>query len=178
MEEGGGSSLRKALNVIGLPVIQTLTGEEVGKVQDVLFNQQWFFQGIVLETNGWFKKGRFIPSDKISAVGLDAIMIDNVQFIQSLEHTSHLFGLVTGNPKIKGMTVLTQNGHQLGQVEDVYFMEEMGTLVGYELSDGFISDLREGRKLLKRPTHTTLGENALIVPVSSEEDVGEIVQGE
>ena len=35
------------------------------------------------------------------------------------------------------------NGRELGWVEDVYFREELGTLVGYELSDGFLADVLE-----------------------------------
>lgn len=168
--------MRKALEIIGLPVVNSTTGEEFGKVKDLLFNDEWTFEGFLLEMNNWFKRGKYIPSSVEHVIGEDAVMIEEPE-IHSLERSSQLFGLLTGTPKIKGISVLTENGHQLGQIEDVYLLEKKGILVGYELSDGLLSDLREGRKMLKRPPEVTLGEDALIVPVTSLEDVGEIVQG-
>lgn len=39
---------------------------------------------------------------------------------------------------------MSNEGKKLGLLEDVYFMEEVGTIVGYELTDGFFSDITEG----------------------------------
>ena len=45
--------------------------------------------------------------------------------------------------------MMTKEGERLGILEDVYFMEEVGTIVGYELSDGFFSDIMEGKRVVK-----------------------------
>jgi uncharacterized protein YrrD len=160
----GGGLLLKADDVIGLPVIDISHGKQIGKVVDILFDTDWQLQGILLELGNWFHKDRYIPISDICAFGDDAVTIHGKNQASSL-NTSDMYRLATGNNKVKGLPVLTVNGHQLGMVEDVYFMEEVGTIIGYELSDGFISDIREGRRMLKRPERTTFGEDAIIVPI-------------
>ena len=36
-------------------------------------------------------------------------------------------------------------------------MEEVGTIIGYELSDGFFSDIMEGKRVVKADNHLRLG---------------------
>ena len=63
---------------------------------------------------------------------------------------------------LKGRSVLLTSGYELGVIENVYFMEEMGTIIGYELSDGWIDDLMEGRKVLKASEPLVWGQDVLI----------------
>jgi uncharacterized protein YrrD len=75
--------------------------------------------------------------------------------------------LASGEHKLKGLPVITVNGRQLGFLEDVYFEEKLGRKIeGLEISDGFISDLKEGRKRLPAPDEATIGDDAVIVPAS------------
>lgn len=141
-------------------------GKQIGKAMDVIFDSDWQIQGILLEQGSWFQKSRYIPISHIHAIGDDAVTIHHEQQTSTLE-LGEYYSLTTGPRKVKGIPVLTANGHQLGMVEDVYFLEEVGTIIGYELSDGFLSDIKEGRRTLKRPNKTTFGEDAIIVPVSA-----------
>ncbi|MOA67251.1 hypothetical protein D3C78_1943430 [compost metagenome] len=47
-------------------------------------------------------------------------------------------------------------------------------IIGYEISEGFISDLKEGRKWLPMPEKVTIGEDAVIVPIHCIEEVDEL----
>lgn len=83
----------------------------------------------------------------------------------------------SGDGKIIGRPVLTFNGRRLGVIEDVYFGENMDKpLLGYELSDGFMTDLTEGRKWLPVNDSFTFGEEAVLVPAETERDLKEITQ--
>ncbi len=53
-------------------------------------------------------------------------------------------------------------------VEDVYFQEELGTIIGYELTDGFLSDVTQGRKMLPKVEPLTVGTDAIVVPSEME----------
>jgi uncharacterized protein YrrD len=154
----------RAQDVIGLPVFDLGCGEQIGKVVDILFDVNWQVQGVALELGSWFQKDRYIPISDICAFGEDAVTVRELHH-SSGQKTKDFYRLTTGHNKIKGLPVLTVNGHQLGMVEDVYFMEEVGTIIGYELSDGFISDIREGRRKLTRPAKTTFGKDAIIVSI-------------
>nr|WP_243864300.1 PRC-barrel domain-containing protein [Paenibacillus castaneae] len=81
----------------------------------------------------------------------------------------------TGLVKLKDLPVVTVQGLQLGRVSDVYFYPNQGTqIIGYELTDGFVSDVMEGRKWLRAPSDpdaVLLGEDAIIVPAVSEAEL-------
>jgi uncharacterized protein YrrD len=157
----------RAQDVIGLPVIDISLGTQIGKVLDILFDVDWQVQGILLELGSWFHKDRYIPISNICAFGDDAVTVNNEECAAELNSADY-YRMVTGHRKVKGLPVLTVNGHQLGMVEDVYFLEEVGTIIGYELSDGFISDLKQGRQVLQRPEKATFGQDAIIVPIQSQ----------
>lgn len=158
--------MRKSQDVIGLPVYHAQTGRQLGTVRDLLFDETQRLCGLLLEDGSAFRPGRYIPSERIGALGTDAVMTDSepVPFSSSLAF-QRWTGILTGQRKLRGRPVMTEEGHALGLVEDVYFLENAGTLVGYELSDGWWSDWRGGRKLLRAFRPLIWGEEILIAPV-------------
>lgn len=163
---GGGGSLRKSRDVIGLPVIVSETGEQIGTVRDLLFDGRQNLRGVLLEKDGWVRRGRFIAVENIAAFGTDAVMIDSEDAVSPLgDEQREWVGLLSGDRKLKGRPVIMASGRELGWVEDVYFREELGTLIGYELSDGFLADVFSGRKVLRPGTmHLTWGKDVIIAP--------------
>ena len=71
--------------------------------------------------------------------------------------------LKQGKEKLSGRPLLTSEGEKLGLVEDVYFMEELGTIVGYEVTEGLIADIKEGRKVVKTEHPLTIGKDILVI---------------
>lgn len=167
--------MRKAHDLIGLPVITVESGKQVGQVKDLLLDATWHIQGIALETKHWFSSLRYIPWEEIVGAGSDAVTIPNDSVIREPEQAEGLYALLEGSQKIKGLPIVTVGGQQLGMVEDVYLGQEWGKqIVGYELSEGFISDLKEGRRWLPMPESATKGEDAIIVPVHCTQDLEEL----
>lgn len=167
--------MRKAQDIIGLPVIEIETGKQIGTAKDFLIDTDWNLQGVLLETKSWFSAPRYVKWDHIIAFGTDAITIPDGQCIQSLEADIELNYLEHGTSKLKGLPIITVNGNQLGLMEDVYFGEQWGKkIVGYELSEGFLSDLKDGRKWLPAPDGIMIGEDVIIVPVDCETQLQEI----
>ncbi|MOA30890.1 PRC-barrel domain protein [compost metagenome] len=104
------------------------------------------------------------------AYGEDAVMIRNQQAIQQWDAENIQLTYLAGGNKLRELPVLTGDGIIIGYVSDVYFDQEMGnTITGIEISDGFISDLMEGRKMLPFIPEMTKGENVIMVPPGSEE---------
>lgn len=156
--------MRKAEDVIGLPVYCLTTAKEIANVKDLVFDRHWKIQGLLVEMKQWFSTDRFIAQEDIDSYGEDAILVDSEQVAVALPSDLDYPRLNTGHLKIKGIPVLTSSGDQLGFIEDVYLKEEVGIIVGYEISDGFIADIKEGRKQIERPEKVILGEDALILP--------------
>ncbi|MDQ0901397.1 MULTISPECIES: PRC-barrel domain-containing protein [unclassified Paenibacillus] len=167
--------MRKAHDLIGLPVITVDSGKQIGQVKDLLVGPDWNIRGIMLEVKHWFSSLRYIPWEGIVSAGEDAITIPNESVIREFEHVEECHAFLEGSRKIKGLPVITVGGHKLGVVEDVYLNQNWGKqIVGYELSEGFISDLKEGRRWLPMPVAATKGEDAIIVPVHCAQEVEEL----
>ncbi|MDF2722194.1 MAG: hypothetical protein K0Q59_1869 [Paenibacillus sp.] len=160
--------MHKAQHLIGLPVIEVRTGKQLGTAKDCVIDREWNIRGILLESKSWFSSPRYIAWEHIVNVGEDAVTVEHDQVVQERDDSdTDTFLLLDGSFKLKGLPVITVDGNSLGLIEDVYFGEKMDKqIVGYELSDGFISDLKEGRKWLPFAGTVVLGEDAVIVPAS------------
>jgi len=160
----GGVLLRTFSSVKDLPVYDKGTGKELGRVLDLCIDNTGTVNGLLMDSKGLFKKNKFILLSQISSFGIDGIMISSELKPESI--TRKLIGLhflQMGQNRIIGKPLVTVEGEKLGLVEDVYFMEELGTIIGYEVTDGFFADMTEGRKVFKSSKPLTIGENILIV---------------
>lgn len=157
--------------LIGLAVYNVENGKQVGKVLDVILNEDWTISGIELEGRQMFSSSvKGVPWEEIVAYGEDAVMIRNQQAVRKWEAENIQLTFTSGNGKLKELPVLTKDGTMIGYVADVYFEQELGnTITGIEVSDGFLSDLMEGRKLLPYIPGMIKGENAIMVPPNSEQ---------
>lgn len=158
--------MKRARDVIGLPVISVQSGKQIGTAKDILLGEDWKIEAVLLETKHWFAAPGCILWKDLVALGEDAITIEHEEVVSRVNEEAGYTSLVNGDRKLKGLPVLTANGQQLGIVDDVYLDPNLGKkIVGYELTEGFISDLKEGRKWLPLPESVTVGEDAIIVPV-------------
>jgi uncharacterized protein YrrD len=158
--------LRRATDLLGLPVIDIATGKELGTAIDILCDSRWQAQGIILETKSWFGPGRFIEWDDVLSFGEDAVTIKDEALVSVMPESEECCRLNEGDRAICRRPVLTVSGEQLGFVVDVYFSNKMDKrIIGYELTEGFLTDVTEGRKMLPLPEEAKLGEDVIIVPL-------------
>jgi len=164
--------VRNVQQIIGLPVYLQ-DGKQAGRVQDIGFDEFWQVASIVLDTKVWFRQAvRIVNWADVTVVGDDALIIRDRSAIATI-HRKHLLRTFhTGVVQLKELPVYTVDGQELGRVADVYFRKSEGTqIVGYELTDGFLADVFEGRRRLilpEGPKGVTLGEDAILVPASCE----------
>lgn len=164
----------QAQHMIGLPVLDVETGKVIASCRDVLLRSDWSAVGILLDAKRWFSAPRWVPWDSLLHIGEDAITIPNQDVVEKWDEETEKEILTS--EKLKGLPVLTINGHQLGSIEDVYFSNISDKhIIGFELSDGFLTDIQEGRSWLPLANHPKLGEDAVIVPSASEQHVEKIV---
>lgn len=170
------STVIKLQRLIGLPVIVIHSGKLVGTVKDAWFDEHWRLKGLILEFAKWFaSSARAVSWNDVLTCGEDAVIISKEDAVVAMKPKEVRRAFHTGIVKLKDLPVVTVHGVQLGRVSDVYFYPFQGTqIVGYELTDGFVSDLMEGRKWLKAPSdpdEVLLGEDAIIVPAVSEAEL-------
>ncbi len=141
--------LRTMQALMGLPIISCSNGEELGRVVDGLFDGK-MVAGLSIKQPKWFTHHMFLPISAILEAGQAAIMVANPSALQRVaEKHKQLYPICTSRRRFKGKPLLSNEGDILGLVEDVYFCVEMGTIIGYEVTDGWLVDLKEGRKIVK-----------------------------
>ncbi|QAY65202.1 PRC-barrel domain-containing protein [Paenibacillus protaetiae] len=166
----------KVQQLIGLPVYAMGTGKRVGKITDVWLDEHWQLTGLIIGSSGLFaSEVKTVAWNEVQTCGEDAVFIASESSVHKIKATAILRSFLTGVVRLRDMPVVTVQGLQLGRVSDVYFYPLQGTkIIGYELTDGFVSDLMEGRRWLRvQPESDTvlLGEDAIIVPAVSEAEL-------
>ena len=161
----------KLQEMIGLAVFDVENGKEIGKIHDFILDDNWLITGLELEGRALFSTHvKSVAWEDIVAYGEDAVMIRSQEAVRKVGTGEIGLTYLTGKRKLKEMQVLTEDGVLLGRVSDVYFEQEQGnTILGLEISDGFVSDLIEGRKWLPCTAEMAVGEHAVMVPPMSEQ---------
>ncbi|MBM7691871.1 uncharacterized protein YrrD [Peribacillus deserti] len=143
-----------------LPVY-TEQGEKLGEVCDLMISQSGKVHKVVLSKKHFFKKAITISLDQIFTYGPNGILVKNAD-----EQTGHEKMPFSYHENINGKRLITHQGEDLGIVKDVYFQEDLGTIVGYEFSDGFFSDITEGKHIARTILPAAIGKDAIIINVN------------
>ncbi|MDI6812071.1 MAG: PRC-barrel domain-containing protein [Desulfitobacteriaceae bacterium] len=147
--------MRRTREIVGLPVLDIKTGEQVGWVQDITFDTELDrVSGVLLEGGHFFHSMNGIPRQAVAFIGKDALTVNTVQ-LEEVQGT--LWSQKIGNQ------VYTEDGEARGKIEDVFLDDSGERIVGYEVSDGFLADLFQGRGTILQQHVIVDGEDVLVV---------------
>ncbi|MBP5426645.1 MAG: PRC-barrel domain-containing protein [Clostridiales bacterium] len=153
----------KQSECIGLPIISEKEGEIVGRVQDFLISDKdKSIFGFILEGN-LFSGEKIILLENVLKMGKDAIVVDNKDVVSNLK--------VDINYKMKDKEVYTKDGINLGMIKDIRVNEENGEIECVEISDGIISDIINGRRVLPLIGKVLFSDNNIIVEKQAYEEI-------
>lgn len=148
----------------GLPVYVKKTGEKLGEVFDLCLSESGKVDGLLLKKGTLFKRTTFVRIEDVSSFGCDGVMLEEETVAQPVRDPAyHIF---EGREKLIGKPLLSSEGEHLGLLNDVYFHEELGIIVGYECTDGFFADITEGKRIIKSNEPPTIGKDAIIVSIN------------
>ena|SRR5579875_2799304 len=162
MFEKGGHSLRTLSLLRGQPVFETKSGMKIGEVCDLCMANSGIVTGLLIRTGVLFKHTRFLDIQKVASFGADGVMIEDQHHLEKLDRPEYTF---VHQNSLEGKLMISKSGDSLGLLKDVYFQEELGTIVGYEITDGFFSDITEGKQVIHSDKPITVGKDAIIVDV-------------
>lgn len=155
--------MRKGREIIGLPVIGLPSGKEIGVVEDLVWSHQELkITHLIVAGKGVFNRRRHIAFGEVKSIGDDAVTVEEGVFKES---PSSMEGKKVS--QIAGDLVLTQEGQNLGTMEDLLFDSAAGKLLGYEVSTGLVGDLLSGRMIMPPEKVLTWGEEAIIAGYDS-----------
>jgi uncharacterized protein YrrD len=147
----------------GQPVFETKSGTKIGEVTDLCITSSGMVKGLLVKKGVFFKQTFFLDIQKVASFGWDGVMIEDNVHLEKLK-TSPEYTL-THQHSLNGTMMLSKSGDSLGLLKDVYFQEELGTIVGYEITDGFFSDISEGKQVIQSGEPPAIGKDAIIVDV-------------
>lgn len=164
--------MRNARDLIGLPVLDIVSGKRLGTVKDYLVTKDWKILGIVLDYKSWFNAARYVEWKNIVSAGSDALVINSKKSVKKWKQAPGALYLGGGKIHLRGLPLISVEGVQMGRLEDVYFSEKMeDSIVGLELSDGLLTDLQEGRRVISLPAGAICGEDVITVRTALPEDL-------
>lgn len=149
--------MRKGRELIGLPILQSISGQRLGEVQDLVLDPiNNAVSGFLIDKGNWFRSPRQVSVQSVLKVNGDEIKVENglpFEYDRSQPLISSL----------SGKKVATSGGKIIGSIQDIILDESCFRLTGYEISDGLISDLVSGRAIIHTPNIITQSDHVVVV---------------
>ena len=156
--------MQKLRYVIGLPVLETETGTQIGEIAEVIVDiESALVYGFIIAGANWFASESIIVFEDLYSLGRDAMMVCNQHVVHQLNT------LLIANNKyylrdLFDKQIFTDSGLRLGVLADIFFDCSTGEIKWYQVSDSIITDLLYGRMMMPLPQVQTVGEDKVIVP--------------
>jgi uncharacterized protein YrrD len=171
--------MRKGSDIVGKPIVAYDTGEKIGRVRDLIFDQERnYLVALLVQESGFMSDARILPLAAIKSIGIDAAIVSSLDQIIPAKSAPQVAAILDRNNIINGTHIMTVSGQDLGKMVDLYFDETTGAIEGYEVSGGIFADAYSGRSFVPAVQTLRIGENYAFVPVMvadlMEEQVGGI----
>lgn len=156
--------MQKLRYVIGLPVLETETGMQIGEVMEVIVDiPAAFVYGFIIVQGNWLPSESIITFENLFSLGRDAMMVYNRHVVRPFNpliklHNKHYLR------ELSDKQIYTDSGLRLGVLADIIFDHLTGEIKWYEVSDSIITDLLYGRMIMPVPETQTVGLDQVIVP--------------
>jgi uncharacterized protein YrrD len=146
--------------IIGLPVVCIENGETIGNIEDLIVDAgRLLVVGFLLEKRGYERSRKVIPLRSTAKIGEDSLQIGSSSCVKDMKPQKETFL----NERLKGLSVLSKNGENLGKVHDIIFDGKSAVIEGVEISGGLIEDVLKGRNILHIDTSVEFaGENMIV----------------
>jgi uncharacterized protein YrrD len=150
-------------DVVGLPVVDASSGNDVAEVRDVVFDPtRGGLVGFTL-TKRSFWRGRMkqlLPIEGVLSVGTHAVMVEDGSALADPADAPAEVRRADPSADVLGNLVVTESGRLLGERVDVVIVGGSAPrVVGYRLSGGLVGD-----GLVPLHAHSGLSSSALVVP--------------
>ena len=124
----GGLYMKKSIDMLGLPIISINEGRELGVSKSLVIDaEQGIVAALVIEDEDWYRGVKVMPFKAVSAIGEDAIIINNSSDILQLNDASEFEPLLVANIKIIGTKVITKSGSIHGKITEL-IIDEAGAI--------------------------------------------------
>jgi uncharacterized protein YrrD len=162
----------KGVDVIGKPVITHETGEQVGKIEDLIvdYNNNQVL-GFLVYRGGWAGGARVLPWSAGVTVGPAGVETWSEQQIVEARQ-DYQITMVLEHDAIIGMKVMTTDGHALGTLVDIVFDAQSGSIRSYEITGSLLAGENSGYSFVPAPVPLKIEGHVILVPPSTADRAG------
>ena len=163
--------LHRYSEALNLPVVCANNGKKAGVIKDIIFcpeNKE--VRAFLLEHKGLEIRKKIVKLKSILSLGGDAVIIDSPDCVESLGKASYTAEF-KDEGSILGLRIFTRAGEELGIVKDVIFDWRTGRIEGFEVSDGLLQDIMQGRRILPLFGKVEFGEENVLVEKEAVEEM-------
>lgn len=124
-------------------------GAHIGTIENILVDDSGYIQGFRIDQKGLFLRDSFFPLSSGFTLH-DQCMIISEQALEPFSDKTKAYKPI-GERKngYIGKQVVSENGELQGLVEDVYLRQDLGKIEAIEMTEGWFSDLEDGKKLVR-----------------------------
>lgn len=136
----------KGRELLSLPVVTLKDRIQIGEVKDLIYDySKNKIIGYLIEPGGWLRDGKgFLHIDLVKRED-DCLIVNDESVVRKLSTIPELKGIQHNKNDLRGLRVEQEDGHIMGVIQDLVVDGNTGEIVGYEVSDGIIQDLLDGR---------------------------------
>jgi uncharacterized protein YrrD len=169
-------TLQRYSEVIGKEVVCLPDGKKIGEVKELIFLAgKPEFMGIIFGQGRFEIRKRAVARDDILSIDKQVIVRDSkcARKISEVCNGDAADNISISQVNLKGLRVFTRKGSEIGYIEDVLFDYRTGRIECLELSDGFLQDFIDGRKLMPLIGKVEFAEEHLLVSREAVEEMKE-----
>ncbi|MEN2774689.1 PRC-barrel domain-containing protein [Acetivibrio clariflavus] len=159
--------MKKAQDIIGLPIISIYDGIEVGRVKNIIINAtKRAIEYLIIDSGIQFLSAKIVPTVNVLGIGEYAVTIENESVISYVSEIPAAIELLQKNIQVTGTKLLTKKGRLIGEVGDIYVDEDDNcSIVGLEyIYDGKV-------KIIPRTSIISISKDFVVVIEEVEESL-------
>lgn len=144
--------VRRGREFIGLPVIDGETGESLGEVSDLLFAPDRRLAALVVATSkGLLRREKVFDITAFERIDAGGARLAGAAGGRDRggRWATGLYALLAKNDGLCGRLLVDAEGKEVGVVGDVVLESVPLTLWGFEVSDGILRDILDGRPVIE-----------------------------
>lgn len=167
--------MKSVKELVGLPILENKSGQQIGEVQDVyLTHNQTFIQEFYIANDVIAETYTVLAFCDIVSIGDSGIIVEGREKFKNISGDNRDERVLLC--KILDLPVMSEKGDAIGKIIDLFFDEITGEVKQYQISGGTLADFLYGYINLPIPEIQLITDERVILPESALENIQEINQ--
>jgi uncharacterized protein YrrD len=161
----------KGREILSLPVVTLKDRTQIGEVKDLIYDHSINkIIGYLIEPGGWLRDGKGFLHIDLVRLEDDCLVVNDESVVKKLSTIPELKEIQNNKNDLRGLRVEHEDGHIIGVIQDLVVDGETGEILGYEVSDGIIQDLLDGRATISTKVISVNEDKVVASPAAADDD--------